>query len=118
MNNLKLGALGESIAKKFLEDKGYKIIEQNCRNRYGEIDLVAKNKGDLVFVEVKTRIGERFGTPEDALNKNKIHRLVQNAQAYIVKRKYNMVKYRIDAICIVVDKNQQLKRLNHYENII
>lgn len=118
--NLDLGYLGEKIAKEYLEKKGYSIIEQNCRNKYGEIDLVAcrvQEEDTLVFVEVKTRIGEQFGTPEDAINRSKIHQLIRNAQVYIAKTKYNMVKYRIDAICIVLDGNRRPKRVNHYENI-
>ena len=117
MWNRNLGQLGENIARQYLENKGYKIVEQNCRNKYGEIDLVVRQKDTLVFVEVKTRIGEQFGTPEDAINKNKIHRLIRNAQVYIAKTRYNMVKYRIDAICIVLDKDKGPKRIDHYENI-
>ena len=67
--NLQTGKIGEDIAKKYLEEKGYKIIEQNCRTRYGEIDLVAKDGRDLIFVEVRTKRGENFGTPEESLNK-------------------------------------------------
>lgn len=121
-HNLDLGYLGESIAKKYLGEKGYKILEQNCKNKYGEIDLICQvgaihESPTLVFVEVKTRIGEQFGTPEDAINRNKIRRLIRNAQIYIARTKHNMVKYRIDAVCIVIDENKQLKRINHYENI-
>ncbi len=115
-HNLNIGDLGETIAKDFLKKKGYKIVEQNYRNKWGEIDLICKEKDVLVFVEVKTRIGEQFGTPEHALNKNKIQRLIRNAQAYMARKKY-MVEYKIDAVCIVLDKNNKLKRINHYENI-
>lgn len=119
--NKKLGNLGEDIAAKYLEEKGYKIVEQNCRNKWGEIDLICQvgaihESPTLVFVEVKTRIGEQFGMPEDALNKNKIHRLIKNAEAYLTKNKY-MVKSRIDAVCIVLNEEGKLKRVNHYENI-
>ncbi len=116
MWNRNLGQLGENIARRYLENKGYKIVEQNCRNKWGEIDLICKEKDVLVFVEVKTRIGEQFGTPEDALNKNKIQRLIRNAQAYMARKKY-MVEYRIDAVCIVLNEEKKLKRVNHYENI-
>lgn len=111
-----MGALGESIAQKFLENKRYKIIEKNYRNKYGEIDLVCQKDDILVFVEVKTRKGEEFGTPEDAFKKEKIKRLIKNAQGYFKKSKV-MLKSRIDAICIVLDKDEKLKRISHYENI-
>ena len=119
--NLEKGNLGESIAKKYLEDKGYKILEQNYRNKYGEIDLIAKEKNNdsLVFIEVKTRIGEQFGIPEDAINFKKKAKLIKNAQAYISwnKKAKNFNSYRIDAICIVLDEGEQIKRIDHYENI-
>lgn len=116
--NLKKGKLGEDVARKYLEDKGYIIIGQNYRNKYGEIDLIARDRNNLVFVEVKTRIGEQFGLPEDAINKDKIRRLIRNSQAYLT---FNLDKdyktLRIDAICIVIDQDKQVKRINHYQNI-
>lgn len=115
--NLELGYLGEKIVKKYLENKGYKILEQNCRNKYGEIDLIAQDRDTLVFVEVKTRIGLKFGMPEDALNRDKRRRLARNALVYITHQSYNK-SYRIDAVCLVLDEKKQLKRINHYENII
>lgn len=123
MNNLELGKLGENIAKQYLENKGYKIIEQNCRNKYGEIDLICqvgtiRESSTLVFVEVKTRIGEQFGTPENALTRDKVYRLVRNAQAYTQKKKYlNYRNYSIDAVCIVLNEKNQTQRIDHYENI-
>lgn len=118
MKNLELGKLGENIAKQYLQNKGYIIIEQNCRNKYGEIDLIVKHKNEIIFVEVKTRIGEQFGIPEDALNRNKRQRLIRNANAYMTRRGGVFPPYRIDAVCIVLDENKQLNRINHYENIV
>ena len=116
-NNLKLGNKGEKIAQKYLESKGYDFLEKNCQNKYGEIDLIMKQKENIVFVEVKTRTGERFGSPEDAVNKNKIRRLIKNSRAYIIKNGFSGASCRIDAVCVVLDENQKLKRINHYENI-
>ncbi|MDP2909847.1 MAG: YraN family protein, partial [bacterium] len=75
-HNKNLGDLGERLAGEFLERKGYEIVERNYRTKWSEIDLICKDKGDLVFVEVKTRIDGIFGTPEDAINKDKMRRLV------------------------------------------
>jgi len=116
--NLKLGNLGESIAADYLKKKGYRVIERNCRSKWGEIDLVCNYGKEIVFVEVKARIGEQFGLPEDAVNKEKIKRLIKNSQAYMFyKAKNANMSYRIDAICLVLDENMELKRINHYENI-
>ncbi len=132
--NLEIGYLGESIAKEYLEKKGYIIIDQNYKNKYAEIDLIAcppadriQHKDNLVFVEVKTRTGEQFGIPEDAINRDKLRRLIRNAQVYMMKKNYDLPRglprgktgmdFRIDAVCIVLDENKQVKRIEHYENI-
>ena len=117
--NLEKGNLGEDIAKEHLEDRGYKILEQNYRNKYGEIDLVVRDNDSLVFVEVKTRIGEQFGIPEDAINFKKKAKLIRSAQAYMSwnKKARNYKSYRIDAICIVLNENKQVIRIGHYQNI-
>jgi len=119
--NLEKGNLGEGIARRYLENKGYIIVDQNYRNKYGEIDLIAKEKNNdnLVFIEVKTRMGEQFGTPEDAINFKKKAKLIRNAQAYMSwnKKARNFDSYRIDAICIVLDENKQINRIGHYQNL-
>ena len=118
MHNKELGKVGEGMARNYLEKKKYKIIEQNFQNRWGEIDLICCKDNMMTFVEVKTRIGEQFGSPEDALNKNKMRRLIKNARGYMnfkADKKYS--SYRIDAVCIVLDEENHLKRINHYESI-
>lgn len=129
MNNLKLGQLGEEIAKEYLHKKGFEILEHNCKNKYGEIDLVCQvgaipELSTIVFVEVKTRIGEQFGGPEGALNREKVSRLVRNAQAYMIRLRsghklgeLSSPSYRIDAICLVLDQDKKVKRIDHYQNI-
>lgn len=115
INNLKLGQLGEEIAKDYLQKKGFEILEHNYKNKYGEIDLVCKDRNSIVFVEVKTRIGELFGGPEGSLNKNKVRRLIRNAQAYMIRREPRPC--RIDAVCMVLDQDKRVKRIDHYQNI-
>jgi len=114
---LQTGKLGEEIAKKYLEKNGYKIIEQNFKTKYAEIDLVARQKNEIVFVEVRTKKGEMFGTPEDSLNKRKLRKLWWNARGYTNKVRWQG-PYRIDAVCIVLKPDNALDRLEHYQNII
>jgi len=113
---LDTGRRGEEIAKEYLEKKGYKIIEQNYKTKYAEIDLIARQKEDLVFVEVRTKTGEDSGSPEETINKKKLKKLLGNAIAYVARTKWKNA-YRIDGICIVLKKDHSLERLNHYENI-
>jgi len=115
--HLEVGKVGENIARGYLEKKGYKIIEQNYKTKYAEIDLVAKKGNELVFVEVRTKKGENFGTPEETINRKKLNKLWGNAKAYAAWKKWQG-PYHIDAICIVLGYNNTIERLNHYENIV
>ncbi|MDO8486518.1 MAG: YraN family protein [Candidatus Staskawiczbacteria bacterium] len=115
--HLKIGKIGEEIAKRFLEKQGYKIIEQNYKTKYAEIDLVARNKENLIFVEVRTKVGDKFGTPEETINKKKIKKLWGNAMAYSAFKRWKG-PLRIDAVCIILKPDYNVERLNHYENII
>lgn len=109
--NRELGILGEDIAVNYLEEKGYNIIERNYKNKWAEIDLICSQNKTTVFVEVKTRLGERFGLPEDAIDSEKVGRIIR-AASYMAHG-----PYRIDAICIVLGKENKVERINHYENI-
>lgn len=112
-----LGYKGESIARRYLEDKGYYIIEQNHKTKYAEIDIIARYNDALVFVEVRTRSGERFGLPEESLNKAKIRKLIKGSAAYVAGKQYRGY-YRIDAVCIVLDNyTGKVKRIDHYESL-
>ncbi|MBU1086873.1 MAG: YraN family protein [Candidatus Omnitrophica bacterium] len=116
INKSETGLIGEILAKKFLRKKGYTIIEQNFRTKYSEMDLVVKKKDVLVFVEVRTKTSEYFGSPEETINKHKINRLVRSAQAYISYNQYSG-NARIDAICIVLNPDASPNRITHYESI-
>lgn len=107
--NLKTGKLGEEIARHYLESKGYKIVEQNYRTKFGEIDLLARIGSDLVLVEVRTKRGEMFGRPEESLNKKKLRKLWLNAKIKGATR--------VDAVCIVLKSDNTVERLEHYQNI-
>jgi len=114
--NLATGKLGENIAKEYLENKGYKIIEQNYKTKYGEIDLVAKKGNELIFIEVRTKRGEDFGTPEETINKNKLRKLWGNARAYAAWKRWQG-PCRIDAVCLVLKYDNTAERVSHYQSI-
>lgn len=120
-----VGKIGEGLAREYLEKHGYKIIEQNYRTKYAEIDLVAQKtegflglgKSKLVFVEVRTKVGENFGSPEDTINKAKLWKVLQNAKTYSAFKNWQG-SARIDAVCIVLNQDFSVNRLTHHENII
>ena len=112
-----IGKAGEEIARKYLESKGYKIIECNYKTKRAEIDIITKYKNTLVFVEVRTKHHEQFGSPEETIHYQKRMRLRKNAAAYVHRKHYNG-PYRIDAICLVISERKGLERIDHYESII
>ena len=82
-SNQSTGKTGERIGEDFLKKRGYEILERNARSPFGEIDLVAKHKKTLVFVEIKTRQGTDFGLPEEAVTERKKFRLGRLASWYL-----------------------------------
>src|SRR2546428_8317402 len=82
-----LGEEGERAAARFLEARGYRILERNYRTRRGEIDLIAEDGRMLVFVEVKVRLDDRFGGPAAAITRAKQARIALLAQQYLVWRR-------------------------------
>jgi len=89
-----------------LKRKGYKIIERNYRSRSGEIDIIARDKKDLVFIEVKTRRSTDFGLPQEAVSYSKRRRLTRIALGYLAQRKLRDVNCRFDVVDILMKGNQ------------
>lgn len=114
--NFQKGRRGEEIAASYLRSKGFKILEQNFHTRFGEIDLIATKKSKTHFIEVKLKVGDTFGTPEEMIDKRKIIQVLKTAQIYMMKNGNNYTS-QIDAICIVKSPDGELKRLDYYENL-
>jgi putative endonuclease len=114
--NREKGTSGEEMAASYLTKKGYKILEKNFSTKFGEIDLVCRDHDNLVFVEVKLKVGDRFGKPEDMINKHKIWQVSRMGELYIMKNKINM-PVRVDMVAVVIDREGNLERIDHYENM-
>lgn len=108
-----LGKKGEQLAVKHLRKKGYTIKEVNWRFGKGEIDIIAKKDGMLVFVEVKTRQSDYFGDPEFFVTKKKQKQVIKIANAYIEQKDIDS-ESRFDVISIILNKKEQ--RLEHIED--
>lgn len=118
--NYNKGKQGEAIAKKYLLEKGFNLIEENYSNDIGEIDLIMSDKNFLVFVEVKLKITDKFGTPEEMITPRKIVQIKRVAQIFLMQNRKiekTFPQYRIDAVCITLDELKELKSLNYYENL-
>jgi putative endonuclease len=96
-----LGKRGEDLACAELEKRGYVILDRRFRTRCGELDIVARDAGVLVFVEVKARAGGSFGTPFEAVTWQKRQRLGQMAIAYLCHKRLAGVACRFDVVSVV-----------------
>lgn len=96
-----LGRRGEELAARFLTAAGYTVIDRNWRCARGEIDLVAREGDDTVFVEVKTRSSRAFGHPFEAITARKLARLRRLAAAWCEAHRYRRGAIRIDAIAVI-----------------
>ncbi|MDP1852821.1 MAG: YraN family protein [Candidatus Omnitrophota bacterium] len=101
MHNIALGKAGEDEAVNFLKKKGYKILERNWRlKRFGEIDIIAKDRNVFCFIEVKTRVTSFFGQPYEAVDKNKQFKLSVLAISYLKSKNLMDSAARFDIVSI------------------
>jgi len=112
-NNRTTGKKGEDIAVDYLKKKGIKIIARNVRTPFGEIDIVGKRNGKLLFIEVKTRRDETFGVPVEAITKKKLLHIVRSATYYM---QGNDKDFGIGAVSIVMDGVHY--KIEYIENIL
>jgi putative endonuclease len=122
MNTIAIGKLGESHAEKFLISRNYLIIANNFHCRFGEIDIVAIDLGqprhELVFIEVKTRTSELFGTPEESISYQKLSKIFKTAIHFLNSSTKNLPRiWRIDAIAVKLDGNLHFEEIKHFKNI-
>jgi putative endonuclease len=113
-----LGDWGETYAANYLEELGYEVLRRNVRTPYGEIDIVAKEKNQLVFVEVKTRSSKKFGNPEDSVTEGKIIHLIESAVSFLQENPEFTEDWRVDVIAIRVDSQRKSPSLAHFENAL
>lgn len=112
MNNRKFGDCGEDLACRYLEKNGYEILERNKHySRFCEIDIIAKIKKTIVFVEVKTRKTNAYGTPVEAITRTKYENIKKGVQYYISENKVK--DYRIDVIGITLKPEIEIKHLKN-----
>jgi len=99
-DNRAKGARGEDLAASCLKKEGYRIVERNYRCRFGEIDIIAMDKEDVVFVEVKGRESDTFGAPEEAIGPTKQKKISKVALHYMQEKGLGDRNARFDAVAI------------------
>lgn len=96
----KFGKTGETVAEKHLKKKGYKILERNYRTELGEVDIIAMHKGVIVFIEVKARKSNRYGTAKFAVTPLKQRKISMVALAYLKNNGHINARARFDVVAI------------------
>jgi len=119
-NNQKIetGKWGEGIALKFLLGKGYQMVERNFRSTDGEIDLIVMKGSDLVFVEVKTRRTRDFGSPEEAVDDEKLEHLEGAAGWYLQQHPEFEDNWHLDVISVISASGSNAPEIEWFENVI
>ncbi|HZK18771.1 MAG TPA: YraN family protein [Clostridia bacterium] len=108
-----IGRLGEEKAEKYLIKNGWEIIERNYRTRYGEVDIIAREDDEIVFVEVRARSSGSFGTPEESITFKKQLKIKNMAKYYLSVNNLNRIGCRFDVVAIIFDGSGKLLRFNH-----
>jgi putative endonuclease len=110
----KTGKQGEAVARQYLEDNGYKVLETNWRFRHYELDIIATNGTELIIAEVKTRSEDYLIAPERAVDRGKIRRIVIASDVYARMKRINL-PVRFDVVCLI-KRDASCSIENHIEN--
>ena len=113
----KLGTQGERIAAAHLESLGLVVEDRNYRTRFGEVDLIARDGEERVFVEVRTKRSTAFGTPEESLTPRKQARLIHAAEEYLAERGLAGALWRVDLVAITLQPNGPA-HISHIESAV
>ncbi len=112
----RIGKIGEELTCKYLEQKGYSIIKRNFYCKQGEIDIIAKENNEIIFIEVKTRTNAKFGNPADAVNFLKQKHIYNTAKYFLYKTNIENMSIRFDVIEVLI-RNDNV-RFHHIKQII
>ena len=120
MNTKHIGDRGESLAAQYLEEAGYRILDRNYRYERAEVDLVCydpsgASRGEIVFIEVKTRSGLEYGAPEEAVTDEKQTRIAHASEAYLYERRLEGAPARFDVVSIVLNQGRA-PDITHFKN--
>jgi putative endonuclease len=113
-----VGKIGEEMALSYLKEKGYQLLEKNFYCRWGEIDLIFKKEDKIIFVEVKTRVGDKKGKPYEAVNFYKIKDLKRAINFYLLKKNYFQHKLSLEIVSVVLNSDLSLKEIKHFSEVI
>ena len=114
--NKDIGSFGEALARDYLISKGYKILNMNFRNKFGEIDIICKKNNLLIFCEIKSRYSNSFGSPIESITCYKQKQIIKLSELYLISKKYYNFNVRYDIIEVIFNTITSSHILNHVQD--
>lgn len=110
-----LGRQGEQFVVQYIEQLGWKVISKNYHSRFGEIDIIAMDGREIVFIEVKARSNREYGEPQESVDRRKLNKMIKTAQLYLLSKQQENESYRFDLFTL--KKSQNGLQIEHFKNI-
>lgn len=110
------GNKGETYAAEELQKKGYKVLARNYRSKWGEIDIVAKDRDTVVFVEVKTKTSDNYGEPWEMINRWKIEQVKRMGEMWCREFGWEGL-VRMDGVGVYMNQDGDVEKIEHWENV-
>ena len=114
--NKDIGSFGEALARDYLISKGYKILNMNLRNKFGEIDNICKKNNLLIFCEIKSRYSNSFGSPIESITCYKQKQIIKLSELYLISKKYYNFNVRYDIIEVIFNTITSSHIINHVQD--
>lgn len=114
--NKDIGNFGEALARDYLISKGYKILNMNFRNKFGEIDIICKKNNLLIFCEIKSRYSNSFGSPIESITCYKQKQIIKLSELYLISKKYYNFNVRYDIIEVIFNTITSSHIINHVQD--
>ncbi|OGY41577.1 MAG: hypothetical protein A2Y82_01125 [Candidatus Buchananbacteria bacterium RBG_13_36_9] len=114
---IKIGDFGQKLAKDFLIKRGYAILAEKYFARVGEIDIIAQKDQQIIFIEVKTRLSNNFGLPEEAVDAKKREKMYKACLKYLEENQIESDNFRLDCIAVEINKIDKKAVIRHHKGI-
>ena len=114
--NKDIGSFGEALARDYLISKGYKILNMNFRNKFGEIDIICKKNNLLIFCEIKSSYSNSFGSPIESITCYKQKQIIKLSELYLISKKYYNFNVRYDIIEVIFNTITSSHIINHVQD--
>lgn len=116
MDRKNIGKVGERLAEDILKRRGMKMLDRNWRSRYGEVDIIARDRDQIVFVEVKTKTSGKFGEPWEMVTEWKREQVKRMGEMWCQDYGWDGA-VRMDVVALIIDPQGMIEDEKYYENV-